>query len=134
MRKLMDLDGIGEEYAQKLRAAGINTPRDLLARGATAQGRRAIAEKSSISEKLILEWVNHVDLFRIEGVGRQYADLLEESGVDTVVELAQRNPENLYQKLCRINEEKKLVRRLPRETELRGWIEQASRLPGLVSY
>jgi predicted flap endonuclease-1-like 5' DNA nuclease len=130
----MDVEGIGEGYAQKLRDAGIKTARDLLDQGATAQGRRAVAEKASISEKLVLEWVNHLDLFRLEGVGEQYADLLEEAGVDTVVELAQRNPDNLYQKLELVNGEKGLVRKLPTLFQVKNWIEQANKLPRVISY
>jgi predicted flap endonuclease-1-like 5' DNA nuclease len=91
MAKLTKVEGIGEVYAQKLREATIATTQALLERGASPQGRKEIAEKTGISEKLILEWVNHVDLFRIKGVGEEYSDLLEEAGVDTVPELAQRN-------------------------------------------
>jgi len=93
-----------------------------------------IAEKTGISGTLILRWVNHVDLFRIKGVGEEYSDLLEEAGVDTVPELAQRNPENLYQKLVAVNQAKKLVRRLPTQAQVSDWIEQAKRLPRVVTY
>jgi predicted flap endonuclease-1-like 5' DNA nuclease len=83
---------------------------------------------------LILEWVNHVDLFRIKGVGEEYADLLEEAGVDTVPELAQRNPETLYQKLLEVNGEKKLVRQLPSQTQVQSWVDQAKNLPRVIAY
>jgi predicted flap endonuclease-1-like 5' DNA nuclease len=83
---------------------------------------------------LILEWVNHVDLFRIKGVGEEYSDLLEEAGVDTVPELAQRNPEHLHQKLVAVNQEKKLVRQLPTQAQVSNWIEQAKRLPRVIAY
>ena len=96
MAKLTEIEGIGEFYAQKLQEAGIRTTQALLEKGASPQGRKEIAEKTDISEKLIMEWVNHVDLFRIKGVSEEYSDLLEEAGVDTVPELAQRNPENLH--------------------------------------
>ena len=134
MSKLIDIEGIGEGYAGKLMAGGIKTARELLHQGATAQGRRSIAEKTSISEKVILEWVNHLDLFRVKGVGGQYADLLEEAGVDTVVELAQRNPDSLHLKLQAINQEKKLVRKLPTLFQVKSWIQQAAKLPRVVSH
>jgi predicted flap endonuclease-1-like 5' DNA nuclease len=134
MSKLMNIEGIGEIFGGRLWEAGIKTPHALLHQGATAQGRKTIAAKTLISEKKILEWVNHVDLFRVKGIAGQYADLLEEAGIDTVVELAQRNPENLHQKLVMVNQEKKLVRRLPTEHQLREWIGQAARLPRMVSY
>ena len=134
MAKLTKVEGIGEIYAQKLRGAGIATTQALLEKGASPQGRQEIAEKTDISEKLILEWVNHVDLFRIKGVGEEYSDLLEEAGVDTVPELAQRNAEHLYQKLVAVNREKKLVRRLPTQAQVGDWIEQAKRLPRVITY
>jgi predicted flap endonuclease-1-like 5' DNA nuclease len=134
MAKLEEVEGIGEVYAQRLREAGIATTWALLKQGATPQGREEIAEKTGVSGKLILEWVNHVDLFRIKGVGEEYADLLEEAGVDTVPELAQRNPENLYQKLVAANQEKRLVRKLPGQSQVSDWIEQARSLPRVITY
>jgi predicted flap endonuclease-1-like 5' DNA nuclease len=92
------------------------------------------SEKTGISEKLILEWVNHADLYRIKGVAEEYSDLLEEAGVDTVAELAQRNPENLYAKLLEVNEAKSLVRRTPWLSSVQSWIEQAKTLPTKVEY
>jgi predicted flap endonuclease-1-like 5' DNA nuclease len=101
---------------------------------ATPKGRQELAEKSGINEKMILEWANHLDLYRIKGVGSEYSDLLEEAGVDTVVELAQRNPENLYQKLVEVNNAKKLVRKMPVQSQVADWIEQAKKLPRVLQY
>ena len=134
MAKLEAVEGIGKVYAQKLREVGIATTTALLRQGATPKGRKEIAEKAGISGKLILEWINHVDLFRIKGVSEEYADLLEEAGVDTVPELAQRNPENLYQKLVAVNQEKKLVRKLPGQAQVSDWVEQAKSLPRVITY
>jgi predicted flap endonuclease-1-like 5' DNA nuclease len=106
----------------------------LLARGGTPAGRKEIAAKSGVSDALILQWVNHVDLFRIKGVGSEYADLLEAAGVDTVVELAQRNPDQLHPTLLATNQSKKLVRRPPGFDQVRSWIQQAKKLPRKVSY
>jgi predicted flap endonuclease-1-like 5' DNA nuclease len=134
MAKLVEIEGIGASYAQKLQAAGVSTTQALLDKGASPQGRKEIAEKAGISERLILEWVNHTDLFRIKGIGPEYADLLAAAGVDTVPELAQRNPENLYQKLVTFNQEKKLVRKLPAQTQVSSWVEQAKTLPRIIAY
>lgn len=134
MAKLIDVEGIGEVYTRKLKNAGIATTGALLKAGATPKGRKDIAEKAEISDTLVLEWVNHVDLFRISGVGEEYADLLEEAGVDTVPELAQRNPANLYPKLVEVNGEKNLVRQLPGQSRVENWIEQAKKLPRVIYY
>jgi predicted flap endonuclease-1-like 5' DNA nuclease len=134
MANLLRVEGIGEVYTQKLSDAGIKTTNALLKQGATPKGRKEIAENSGISETLILEWINHVDLFRIKGVFEEYADLLEEAGVDTVVELAQRNPANLYNKLVEVNEQKKLVRQLPGKSQVENWVAQAKQLDRAVFY
>jgi predicted flap endonuclease-1-like 5' DNA nuclease len=128
MAKLTEIEGIGESYAQKLQKASVGTPDQLLEKGAAPTGRQEIAEKAGVSEKITLRWVNMADLFRIKGVGGEYADLLEAAGVDTVPELAQRNAENLHKKLAEVNEAKKLVRRVPTQSDVSGWIDLAKKL------
>jgi predicted flap endonuclease-1-like 5' DNA nuclease len=133
-RGLSSMEGIGDIFVQTLKRHGIITTRDLLGIGATRKGRTSIQEKTGISNEQILDWVNRVDLSRIQGVGEEYADLLEASGVDTVPELAQRNPQNLYQKLVEVNAEKKLVRQLPGQAQVADWVEQAKMLPRVIEY
>jgi predicted RNA-binding protein with RPS1 domain/predicted flap endonuclease-1-like 5' DNA nuclease len=128
------IEGIGPVYAAKLNAIGINNLLDLLEKGAYPKGREEIADSAGISQDLVSKWVNHVDLYRINGVGSEYADLLEMAGVDTVVELATRNPDNLFATLESVNEEKKLVRKLPVLSQLNDWIEQAKSLPRKINY
>jgi predicted flap endonuclease-1-like 5' DNA nuclease/uncharacterized membrane protein len=128
------VEGIGPVYAQELKKAGIESTQELLEAGATPKGRADIAEASGISGKLILEWVNQIDLYRIQGVGSEYADLLEAAGVDTVPELAQRNPANLQKKLSEVNEEKHLVRHVPSLSSVEEWIRQAKNLPRKITY
>lgn len=134
MAKLTEIEGIGEVYAQKLQEAGVGTLDQLLEKGAAPTGRKEIAEKAGVSEKLILRWANMADLFRIKGVGEEYADLLEAAGVDTVPELAQRNAENLHKKLAEVNEAKNLVRRVPTQGEVSEWVGQAKQLPRVLTY
>jgi hypothetical protein len=128
------IEGIGEAYGAKLRAVGVNKVMDLLVNGATRLGRKNLSDSSGVAQSLILTWVNHVDLFRIKGVAQEYADLLEQSGVDTVVELAQRNPSNLHKRMADINEQKKLVRRLPHASDVESWVAQAKDLPRMIHY
>lgn len=128
------VEGIGPVYASKLNAIGLITTYDLLSRGATRKGRAEMSEQSGITGTLILKWVNHTDLFRLKGVGSEYADLLEAAGVDTVVELAHRNAENLYNKMVETNAEKNLVRQMPSAEQVADWVEQAKGLPRVISY
>jgi hypothetical protein len=126
--------GVGQVYTGKLREVGITTTAALLRAGSTPKGRKELAEKTGISHKQILKWVNHVDLARIKGISEQYADLLEWAGVDTVPALAQRNADNLLQKLTEVNEARRLVRRLPTLGMVASWIAQAKELPRIVVY
>ena len=134
MAKIIDIEGIGEVYAGKLQAMGIATTGQLLERGASPKGREEIAATADISAKLVLEWVNRADLFRIKGVAEEYSDLLEVAGVDTVPELAQRNAENLYKKLGEANAEKQVVRRLPSKGQVADWVDQAKALDRVITY
>ncbi len=134
MAKIIDIEGIGPVYAEKLAGVGITTVEALLKAGASPKGREALEEQTGIGHKQILEWVNLADLFRIKGVGEEYSDLLEEAGVDTVPELAQRNAENLYAKLREVNAAMELVRRLPAQSQVADWIQQAKALPRVVTY
>lgn len=134
MASIIEIEGIGDVYRGKLQQYGIKTVEGLLKEGASPNGRKKISEGTGISSSLILEWVNHADLWRIIGVGEEYSDLLEEAGVDTVVELAQRNAQNLYEKLVEVNMAKKLVRRLPSARQVGMWVEEAKTLPRVVTY
>ena len=128
------VEGIGPVYAGRLKAIGLVTCLDLLKAGSTRKGREEITAKAEIPGALILKWVNHVDLYRVKGVGSEYADLLEASGVDTVVELAQRVPSNLLSRMLEVNAQKKLVRQPPTAAQTADWVAQAKGLPRVVSY
>lgn len=134
MATITTIEGIGEKYAEPLRDAGIRTTESLLKSGATRKGRKDLAKQTAISEKLILKWTNRADLFRVKGIGEEYADLLEASGVDTVPELAQRKPENLHAKMAEVNAKKNLVRRLPPLAAVEGWVAAAKKLDRVMQY
>jgi predicted flap endonuclease-1-like 5' DNA nuclease len=134
MTKITEIEGIGSNYAKKLSDIGISTIESLLEKGASKKGRKEIAEKADITDKLILKWVNRADLARVKGIGEEYADLLEMAGVDTVPELAQRNAENLYNKMVEVNAEKKLVRQVPAQSKVEDWVKQAKGMDRMVTY
>ena len=134
MAALVNIEGIGEAYADRLAAAKIGTTQALLRLGATRKGRREIAKLAKVTPRQLLGWVNKADLFRIRGVGEEYSDLLEAAGVDTVVELSQRNATNLYEQLITVNRKRQLVRRVPSESLIKDWIVQAKKLPRVVEY
>lgn len=128
------LEGIGPVYAKKLNENNIFTSTDLLEAGATPEGRKGLSQKTDISSQPLLRWINMADLFRIKGVDEEYADLLEASGVDTVVELSKRIPENLHAKMLQVNAEKNLVQRPPTLNEVKQWVQEAKNLPRKIYY
>lgn len=132
--KIIDIEGVGEAYAEKLVAAGVTTTDALLEKCAAPAGRKALAAETGISDKLILKWTNHADLIRLHGVGPQFAELLEAAGVDTVKELKHRVAANLQAKMEEVNAQKNLVNRVPSEKELQKMIDEAKELPAVMEY
>jgi predicted flap endonuclease-1-like 5' DNA nuclease len=132
--KIIDIQGIGPVYAEKLIGIGIETVDQLLEKGFDAKGRQAIEDATGIRHDLVLTWVNHADLFRVKGIGPQFAELLEAAGVDTVKELRNRNAANLAAKMAEVNEEKHLTRRTPVEKEVAKFIEIAKTLDPKVTH
>jgi predicted flap endonuclease-1-like 5' DNA nuclease len=132
---IADIEGIGPVFAEKLSSAGVRTTDDLLARGATRKGREELAAACGLTTQKILGWVNRADLYRIKGVGSEFSDLLEVAGVDTVAELARRNAANLHAAFQKaLADRPNIVRRVPSESQLADWIEQAKALPRGVEY
>jgi len=132
--KVIDIEGVGEKYAAQLEAVGIAKASQLLEKCAKPAGRKALAEETGISDKLILKWANHCDLFRINGVGPQFAELLEAAGVDTVKEFGHRVAANLAAKMEEVNAEKNLTRRVPTVDMLQKMIDEAKTLEPVMSY
>ena len=132
--KLIEIEGIGTTFAKTLAAAGLKTTQDLLTVAGSPAGRKALAQKTALSESKILEWVNRADLMRVRGIGSEFSDLLEASGVDSVSELAHRVPANLQAKMTQVKQETKLVRRVPNAGEVEAWVAEAKKLTPAVSH
>jgi predicted flap endonuclease-1-like 5' DNA nuclease len=132
--KIIEIEGIGPVFAEKLSKAGVLTVEGLLEKGASRSGRKNLSEDSGVDESKILNWVNKADLFRIKGIGPQFSELLEAAGVDTVKELRNRNAENLYAKLVEVQAEKKITRAVPALKQVVKFVEQAKNLPPIVTY
>jgi predicted flap endonuclease-1-like 5' DNA nuclease len=133
-RKIEDVEGIGPTIGGKLRACGVKDTNGLLAEAKSPKQRKELAKKAGLTEKQVLKFANMVDLYRINGVGSEFAELLEASGVDTVPELARRDAAALAKKMAEVGKAKKLTRRLPNEAEVGKWIVQAKSLPRVLEY
>lgn len=132
--KIEDVEGIGPVLGEKFRSAGVKDTDALLKSALTPAQRKALAEKTGLSEARVLKFANMVDLYRISGVGSEYAELLEVTGVDTVPELARRNAGSLVHAMAAVNQEKNLTRQVPTEAEVTKWIEQAKGLPPMLAF
>jgi len=132
--KIDEIEGIGPAYGEKLKGVGIDSTNDFLTHCASRKGREEIAGKTGISEKLLLKWSNMADLMRIKGVGKQFAELLEAAGVDTIKELRHRRADNLSAKMGEINAQKKVAKSSPAESVVAGWIEEAKQLEPKISH
>lgn len=133
-KNIQSIEGIGPKLAESLKRAGVRSVAGLLDAGADKKSRSTLSQKTGIGEARILKCVNMADLFRINGVASQYAELLESAGVDTVKELQHRNPENLAIKMAEVNDAKNLVRRPPSSSVVSDWVAQAKKLPAKVTY
>lgn len=131
---LLDIDGIGQDMAAKLKTVGIRTSDRFLEAAKDVKGRKVLARQIGVDERTILKWANLVDRMRIKGVGEEYSELLEAAGVDTVKELKYRNVGNLAKALAEANRKKRLVRVLPSEKRVKRWIESAKELPLKITY
>lgn len=134
MASISEIESIGPDNARRLEALGIETTEEFLERGTTTRGRHDLADRTGINDHLILEWVNHLDLARVQGMAWEYADLLEEAGVETMAELAQSNPAVLSKRIAEVSQQQGLNTKLPSENEVAAWIAQAKELPKVIQY
>lgn len=134
MAKISDIEGIGPAYAAKLETAGIKTVEKLLVVAGGKKGRQTLAESTGIDESRILSWVNMADLFRINGVGPQFSELLHAAGVDTIKELRTRNAANLHAKIVEVNTEKNLANAVPALSRIEKFIEEAKGMEPAVTH
>src|SRR5215469_5179159 len=131
---ISELEGLGSNFAIKMKKVGIRTTAKLLETAKSLKGRQTLSEKTEIDAVQLLRVANLIDRMRIKGVGQDYAELLEAAGVVTIRELRYRNPARLAQAMAKANEKRKLVRVLPSEHTIERWIDQAKKLPVKISY
>ena len=131
---ITDIDGIDGDAATILKSVGIRSTERLLDAARTVRGRKMLAMKTGFDEKQLLCWANVADRMRIKGIRKEYAELLQAAGVDTVKDLKYRNPANLANAMAEANKKRKMVRLLPSEKVVGHWIENAKKLQLKISY
>ena len=132
--KIEDTVGIGPVYGAKLRDVGVTNTDKLLAATATRHQRQKLAEEAGIPYKLVLAWAQKVEIMKINGIGVRQSNLLAAVGVASVAELAQRNPENLHERLGVANAFKpRFVFFTPSQRTVEKWIKAAQEMPKTIS-
>ncbi|HMJ41363.1 MAG TPA: DUF4332 domain-containing protein [Pseudolabrys sp.] len=131
---ITDIGGIDDDVAKALKSAGIRSTAKLLETARTVKGRKTLSEKTGFAEKQLLCWANVADRMRIKGISREYAELLQAAGVDTVKELRYRSPANLAKAMAEANKKQKMVRLLPSEKVVCRWIDHAQKLDLKIKY
>jgi predicted flap endonuclease-1-like 5' DNA nuclease len=131
--RVHEIRGIQMSTAEKLGASGVKTSEDLLVAGKTVAGRKELAAKVGVDATEVLELVNRADLARVKGIGEVYSNLLENAGVDTVLELSRRVPANLHAKLLEQTQTGD-ARRAPTLPQVEDWVKQAKELGRVVEY
>ncbi len=131
---ITDIEGIDGEVATTLKSVGIRSTTRLLEAACTVKGRKVLAERTGLPEKQFLCWANGADRMRVKGISKEYAELLQAAGVDTVKDLKYRNPANLASAMAKANEKRKMVRLLPSQKLVGRWIENARKLPLKIKY
>jgi predicted flap endonuclease-1-like 5' DNA nuclease len=131
---ISELDGLGPNFATKMKNVGIRTTEKLLETAKSLKGRQMLSAKTEIEQEQLLRVANFIDRMRIKGVGQEYAELLEAAGVVTIKELRYRNPARLAEAMAKANVNRKLVRVLPSEHTVERWIDHAKKLPVKISY
>ncbi len=134
MAKLNVIEGIGNVSRTRLETAGVDTVEKLLELGKTQHGRQSLSGQTGLSSRRILNWVNRADLARVNGIGEEYADLLEAAGVSNVPNLAEKDATHLHARLKEVNNMKRLVRRVPAISRVSNWVQQARELPAVIEY
>ena len=130
MYKIAEIEGIGTQFGHQLMASGVNTSKDLMDKCGTVDKMEQLAQATGISTKQLTTWLHQADLMRVSGIGPEFGQLLERSGVESVRELATRNPENITHLLARVNAEKRLTRAVPALKTVTSWVDRAKSMTG----
>lgn len=129
--KLEQIEGIGPFFAERLVHAGVNNSDELLTRCSTDDGKRRLADSCAISVGQLTTWMHQADLMRVSGIGSEFGQLLEVSGVESVKQLSERDPESIAHLMHRVNNERKLTRAVPSTKTVAKWVSRAKEMVGV---
>ena len=127
---VIEIEGIGPEYAEDLKRVGIKTTEDLRLASLVE-----IAEATNISPKLLYKWICMADLFRVKRAAEEYTNLLFYMDIETVKDLSKQKVADLYTRVKKAADEAEKkpgwhgdVNKDPSKTDVQAWIESAKEL------
>ncbi len=133
MNSIDSINGMTHTEATKLRRARVRTTVTFLQIASTRSGRALLTKETGITSPKLLHWAKRAELMKIKNLGKDYADLLEAVGVESVSDLKRRNPESLHEMMNGINKRKKIVDRMPSLKRVTRWIEDSKYIVITVS-
>ncbi len=87
VHNVIDVEGIGPVFAERLRQLGVKTTSRLCYEDPTS-----LAERLDVPVKRVEQWQAMAELMKINGVGPQYAEALARAGITGIQELKRRTP------------------------------------------
>jgi len=133
MNSIDSINGMTHTEATKLRRARVRTTVTFLQIASTRSGRALLTKETGITSPKLLHWAKRAELMKIKNLGRDYADLLEAVGVESVADLKRRNPESLHEMMQNANQVKKIVDRMPSLKRVTNWINDSKDIVVTVS-
>lgn len=133
MNSIDSINGMTHTEATKLRRARVRTTVTFLQIASTRSGRALLTKETGITSPKLLHWAKRAELMKIKNLGRDYADLLEAVGVESVADLKRRNPESLHEMMHNANQAKKIVDRMPSIKRVTNWIDDSKDIVITVS-
>ena len=133
MNSIDSINGMTHTEATKLRRARVRTTVTFLQIASTRSGRALLTKETGITSPKLLHWAKRAELMKIKNLGRDYADLLEAVGVESVADLKRRTPESLHEMMHNANQAKKIVDRMPSLKRVTNWIDDSKDIVITVS-
>ena len=133
MNSINSINGMTHTEATKLRRARVRTTVTFLQIASTRSGRALLTKETGITSPKLLHWAKRAELMKIKNLGRDYADLLEAVGVESLADLKRRNPESLHEMMHNTNQIKKIVDRMPSLKRVASWIDDSKDIAITVS-
>lgn len=118
-----EVEGIGQKFTKELNKIGIKNTKQLW----DANTKR-VAASINTNAKTVQNWQQMAELMAINGIGPQYAELLERSGVRSVKELAAADSKTLLKRVQKKQNslDTSIQGNTPGDSIVESWIEAAN--------